>query len=69
MLKEFAADNPRPDLHADKCLARVQLFIRDEIERQTKGGIPPHERCPITEMTKLADLVDELVSDILRQPT
>ena len=50
-------------LDAEQCLRRVQQFMRAEIDRQEDSG---HSADWIDAMTSLADLVDELVSDILR---
>ena len=57
--------NPRPDLHADQCLERVQRFLRDEIARRDTS--PGCSITAIEQMRSLADDVDELVGDILRR--
>lgn len=56
--------NARPDLHADKCLERVQLFLRDEIARRRQDRVWSPEA--IYAMESLVDDFDELVRDILR---
>ena len=50
-------------LDAEQCLRRIQQFMRAEIDRQEDGEKPLQW---IRGMEFIADLVDELVSDILR---